>query len=163
MDPLSGLSVASNIVQFIDFGLKVVTKGRKIYRSVDGTLAENSDLEVVTSDLLILQSKLQCLPPISNKDGVGMDDTEAFKKLSNSCAELAGKLLQKLNMAKAQGRFRKWKSLRQALKSVWSKGEIEEMASRLSGFRGELQLHLLMTLRFVLNSDLEQLKLPASF
>ena len=149
MDPLTGLSVASNIVQFIDFSLRVVSKGCKIYRSIDGTLAENLDLEIVTNDLIVLQTKLQRCYPVPYQTSLSMDDAEAFKKLSEACARLAAKLLEKLNMAKAQGRFRKWKSLRQAVKSVWSKGDVEETASRLQIFRTELQLHLLVTLRYV--------------
>ena len=66
-----------------------------------------------------------------------------------ACAGAAEKLLKKLNMAKAQGRFRRWKSLRQALKSVWSKAEVEEMARILHGFRSELQLRIMISLRYV--------------
>ena len=149
MDPLSGLSVASNIIQFIEFGTKIVSKSYKIYRSVDGTLEENSDLEVVTSDLLVLQSKLQHIPQSSQSQPILINDTAAFKRLSDACADLAGKLLQKMNAVKAQGRFRKWKSLRQALKSVWSKDGIQEIAGRLQGYRDELSLRLLVTLKCV--------------
>src|SRR5579871_6769347 len=123
MDPLSVLSVASNIVQFVDFGLRVVSKGNQIYRSVDGRLAENLDLEIVTSDLLLLQHKLQRCIPVSSGTSPVSEDTQALQSLCQSCTTTAERLLERLNMAKAQGRFRRWKSLRQALKSVWSKAD----------------------------------------
>lgn len=51
MDPVTALSTASCIVQIIDFGVRVVSKGNKIYLSIDGTLAETLDLELITNDL----------------------------------------------------------------------------------------------------------------
>lgn len=48
MDPLTALGLASNVVQFIDFGLKVISKARQLGESVDGTLKENSEIEDVT-------------------------------------------------------------------------------------------------------------------
>ena len=147
MDPITGLSLAGTIVQFVDFGLRVVLKGNQIYRSVDGALTENLDLEAVTNDLVVIQTKLQCPRPVSGPTPMPSEEVEAFEKLSIASTKAAGKLLERLNMAKAQGRFRAWKSLRQALKSVWSKSEIDEMANRLQWFRSELQLHLLVSLR----------------
>ncbi|KAL8830632.1 MAG: hypothetical protein Q9170_005650 [Blastenia crenularia] len=128
MDPLSGISLAGAILQFVDFGLRTVSKGMQIYRSVDGALTENLDLEAVTNDLLVIQAKLQCSPPPSDMPSMPSKDAQAFESLSATAAKAAEKLLERLNMVKAQGRFRAWKSLRQALKSVWSKRDIEEMA-----------------------------------
>ena len=54
MDPISALGIAGNIVQFIDLGLNVASKGKHIYRSGDGTLSEYRDLELLTSDLLTI-------------------------------------------------------------------------------------------------------------
>ncbi|KAL8942792.1 MAG: hypothetical protein Q9211_001246 [Gyalolechia sp. 1 TL-2023] len=147
MDPLAGISLAGAILQFVDFGLRVVAKGMQIYRSVDGTLTENVDLEAVTNDLLVIQAKLQCSRPPTGAPSMPSKDAQAFESLRATAAKTAEKLVERLNMVKAQGRFRAWKSLRQALKSVWSKRDIEEMASRLQWFRSELQLRLLISLR----------------
>jgi hypothetical protein len=51
MDPLTALSVAGNIVQFVDFAIRIVAKGNYIYHSSDGYL------EMVTEDLLLLTKK----------------------------------------------------------------------------------------------------------
>ena len=149
MEALSALSLASNIVQFLEFGLRVVSKGNKIYRSVDGILEENLDLEVVTRDLLDMQSKLKCTLLASNHTQLASNDAKSFNTLSEACAGLADRLLEKLNMVKAQGRFRRWKSLRQALKIVWSKQDIENFKNTLQSFRSEMQIHLLVSLRSV--------------
>lgn len=47
MDPLSSLGVAGNVIQFIDFGIKLVSRFKQIYRSADGALQENNDLSDV--------------------------------------------------------------------------------------------------------------------
>lgn len=147
MDPLTAIGLAGNLVQFVDFGIRVVSKGFKIYRSVDGCLIENLDLEVVTSDLLVLQKKLGDSKPRANAKDPELEDFKSLEPLIKRSSDLAEKLLEKLNAAKAQGRFRKWKSLRQAVKSVWSKREVDEMADRLQAFKSELQLKLLVSLR----------------
>jgi hypothetical protein len=50
LDPFTTLSLVGNLIQFIDFSSKLVTKGREIYRSADGALRENLEVEVVTAD-----------------------------------------------------------------------------------------------------------------
>ena len=147
MDPLTALSVAGSVVQFVDFACKVVSKGNQIYRSNDGSLAENNDLEVVTTDLFLLQAKLMCSSPTIDTTSESSTPDPALANLVEASKELAEMLLQRLNMAKAQGRYRRWKSLRQALKSVCSKDEVDHMAKRLAIFREELQTHFLVSLR----------------
>lgn len=47
MDPLSSLGVAGNVIQFVDFGIKLVSRFNQIYRSADGALQENTQLSEV--------------------------------------------------------------------------------------------------------------------
>ena len=151
MDPISALGIAGNIVQFVDFGIRVVSKSCHIYRSADGRLSEDLDLEVVTSDLLVLQSRLQmplqCSTANAGTESQIIDDAQALQALCEACAKLSVNLLEKLNMAKAQGRYRKWKSLRQALKSVWSKEDVNNMRRNLEEFQNQLSLRILVSLR----------------
>jgi hypothetical protein len=57
--PLSGLLLATNTVQFLDLSSKVISKGCRIYRSVDGTLPKNIELEVVTNDMSRLAQRVR--------------------------------------------------------------------------------------------------------
>jgi hypothetical protein len=59
MDPLSALSLAGNIVQFVDFGLKLLSGAVELYKSPSGTLAAHHELELVTTDLSALVIKLR--------------------------------------------------------------------------------------------------------
>ena len=47
LDPMAALGLAGNIVQFVDFSIKLVGKVHEIHKSVDGALAENLDIEIV--------------------------------------------------------------------------------------------------------------------
>jgi hypothetical protein len=156
MDPLSALSIAATVVQFVDFGMRVVSKGNQIYRSGDGSLDENRDLEIVTNDLLVLQMKLDQTGQRADQDGRPTEDEVILRRLSTTANELAKNLLTRLNMVKAQGRFRRWKSFRQAIKSVSSQKEINSLAQRLSLMKEELQMQILVTLKYIahMNSHL---------
>jgi hypothetical protein len=45
LDALVALSLAGNIVQFIDFGIKATKTVRELYKSVDGTFQRFSEIE----------------------------------------------------------------------------------------------------------------------
>ena len=145
MDPLTAIGLAGNLLQFIEFAAKIISKGNRIRQSADGLLEEYHDLEIVTSDLLVLQAKIKPVPDAANN--FHSDEDHEMHNLLDASNELASKLLTRLNMAKAQGRYRSWKSLRQALKSVTSKDEVEYMARRLNTFRDEFQTRVLVSLR----------------
>lgn len=59
MDPLTALSVAGTIVQFADFGCKLLSGYRELYKSTSGTLAANEEIELVTVDLQAVVLKLR--------------------------------------------------------------------------------------------------------
>jgi hypothetical protein len=66
LDPLTALSVAGNIVQFIDFSTKLIAKGHELYNSVDGATVGNAELEVIARDLQDLNGRLQSPQPSEN-------------------------------------------------------------------------------------------------
>ena len=149
MEALTAIGLAANILQFIDLGIKVVSKGNQIYRSGDGTLPEHHDLAVVTNDLLLLQTKLSgCLRPSGSSSCLSEDD-QALEKLAGASNDLAVQLLGRLNRVKAQGRHLRWKSWRQALKSICTKKDVDEMARRMALLRDELNTRILVSLRCV--------------
>ncbi|KAK7905356.1 hypothetical protein LTR67_000077 [Exophiala xenobiotica] len=147
MEPLTAIGLAASIINIVDFALQVVSKGNKIYHSCDGVHSEHGDLELVANDMLLLQNKLQLSSsPFLQRTKLN-DDDRALHQLSTAANEVADQLLQKLNKAKAQGRFRRWKSLRQAVKSVWSKREVDGMATRLTRIKDQIQLRAMVSLR----------------
>ncbi len=148
MDPLTSLSLASNVIQIVDFSTQLVSKGYKIYKSADGTLAENLDAEAVTNSLKTLSGKLQgSIENNRNSEGLS-DDDQRLINLCTKCQDLASELLTKLDRVKVTGKNLKWKSARQALKSVCKKEDLDQLVSRLESYRSEINLHITISLRY---------------
>lgn len=69
-----------------------------------------------------------------------------MKDIAAQCVGAADELLARLNKVKPQDGRTPWASLRQAVISVWSKEEVNEMVSRLDTYRNELALQTLVVL-----------------
>lgn len=139
MDALAAVGLVGNIVQFIDFAGKLVSKTREGYCSADGALIEHADLETVAVDLLALIDKVT---PHSD-----INSSASFNALCLSCTDIASELLAALDKLKVQGKKTKWRSFRKALRSVWTKEEIQSIEKQLSSFRDEINLHIVINLR----------------
>jgi hypothetical protein len=63
MNPLSALSLAGTIIQFVDFGRKLLGGAVDIYRSASRSLAVNDEIELEATDLKELVVKLRVLGP----------------------------------------------------------------------------------------------------
>lgn len=146
LDPLSAVSLAATIVQFVDFSSKIVSKGYHLYGSVDGALPENQHLNYVITDLKGLNTRLQ----ESQNLAYWTKDEKALQAIAVQCSVMADELLLRLNCLKVpEGtRYRRWKSFRQALKSVWNKEDLDKMAATLSDYRSQLEMHILVSLRY---------------
>ena len=51
LDPWTALSLAGNIVQFVDFGTKVFVEGRSLYKSTTGLSSVNQELDFVAEEV----------------------------------------------------------------------------------------------------------------
>jgi len=71
----------------------------------------------------------------------------ALEKLCDCCNDVAKELLEALGKLKVDGKKGKWSSVRKALRSVWSKEEIDGIQKRLESFRDEMNLHIVVDLR----------------
>ena len=144
MDPLSALSLASNVVQLIDVGTRVVSASLELY-SPDG-ISVNGELESVMSDLVKICSALE--KPHDQIKGPNLSSSELqLIPLSKSCKTLGEELLKVLNSLKVQSPHKKWQSFRQALKAVWKEKEIHRYKERITNLRSEISLRLIGILR----------------
>jgi hypothetical protein len=148
LDPMTALSVAGTIVQFVDFSSKLLVKSREIYESASGASMDNSQLEAITKDLEGLNARLR--KPLPSQQS--LDDSDiSLVKLGEQCASVAAELIHALEELKVRGTTHlRWKSFRKALKGVWKREEIEAITARLQNCREELNLHVLVNLRYLL-------------
>lgn len=59
MEALAAISLAGNILQFLNFTGDAITKSRQIHASISGTLKEHDHQEGLTTDLKNLSVRLQ--------------------------------------------------------------------------------------------------------
>jgi hypothetical protein len=174
LDPLTALGVAGTIVQFVDFTVKLMSKSHELYKSTDGALVGNKDLEAIAANLNRLTERLRTdmnrhlLPPVKAiklRDDVSSKQAErelAFTlrdytpenraeielgEINAKCGEVAGDLISILRMFKVEGNNNKWKSFRVALKTVWDEDQIQKAVSKLTECRKALDTELLISLR----------------
>jgi hypothetical protein len=141
MEALAVIGLVGNIVQFVDFGSKLISKSIQLYQSSDGVLTENINMETATNHLFRLNNKLE---NAANSTG-----DKALQALCKSCGTVADELLGALDKLKVHEEKKKWKSMRKALRSLWSKEKIQEIEKQLASFREELNLHIVVDLRCV--------------
>lgn len=90
MDPLTALSVAGTIVQFVDFGSKLLSAAQDLYKSTSGSLTVNDEIELITSDLLAVTLKLRPDPKLGHE----------FQRICDEAARLAQEMLGRLDKLK---------------------------------------------------------------
>ncbi|KAM0801408.1 hypothetical protein BDR22DRAFT_170963 [Usnea florida] len=159
MDPLSAISLAGNIAQFLSYATKLVSKGHALYKSSEGALTENLDLEVIANNLTDINSRV--IQSYNRTPSTATNlflDHQSLKSIAESCDNVAKQLLDILQKLKVQGSHRTWKSVRQAFKSVWSKAHIDDLRGRMEGYREQMIFHLVA----VGSADMSALRLAVS-
>jgi len=172
MDPLTAIGLAGTVVQFVDFGSRVLLEGRELYKS--GSVKLNVQAEAVTRDLLDFSVKLEQSSRLHNAARPPTENELALRKLCDDCHGVAKQLLAQLaklkpklvpprdlprhasnenkgiwlkNLREHQSEVEKMgNSLRLALMSVWSRKELEELEGRLEKYRNAIQTRLIASL-----------------
>ena len=128
LESLAALSLAGNIVQFVDFGCRLFSKSRELYRSSDGVLAENVELENIANSLTALSKGLRV---DSSQAQPKPDDYTDLKNLAKDCEKIAIELLEALREMKVKEPQKKLQCFRTALKRIWRSKKIEDVSKRL--------------------------------
>ena len=161
MEPLAALSVAANVLQVVDFSARIVSKTSELYNSAHGQLVQHTDITTTTSDLHRLTLKLSESIAPQNVPTVLSEDDQALHVLCKGCIDVSQELQAGLNELRVKGVPSKWKSLRKALKTIWTKEHISELQSRLASYREQLDSRILVGLKSQI--DLVQLRQAAAF
>jgi hypothetical protein len=151
LDPLSAFSFAGNIVQFVDFGIRVLSDSRELFTSASGMSRENDKLNLVADQLIAMTSKLkQSAPPRSYISAEGGSRLcESLERQCNDAVAVADELNALLDRLRVRGRHEPWESFRQAVVNAWTKDEVAKMRERLFGVKEALETGVFMSLRCV--------------
>ncbi|KAF2730459.1 hypothetical protein EJ04DRAFT_46187 [Polyplosphaeria fusca] len=161
MEALAALGVASNVIQFVDFTSKVISKGVKIYRArpdpkaravdqlQDASVTDSHNqvfLEQMTIDFDQHNRNLTTALRMhaSNVDLCAAD--RGVLRMCDECTVHVSALiraLRSLHSSKASV----WSSFITALKTVWSESQIEDLRRLLDTARQQMSLYLLAAVR----------------
>jgi hypothetical protein len=150
MDGLTAPSLAGNIIQFVDFGTKLLSRAEELYRSSRGSLGVNDEVELVTADLKDLITKLR--GSFLKKEGGDLcehDQTQlaSFRKVCDEAVKIADELVERLKKLKVNRKFKRLTSLHRAIKTIWSEKEVAILMRRLLTLKETLESHVLFSIR----------------
>ena len=144
-EALAALGVAANIVQFIDFGGKILSESYRLHKSKRGNSGKNEELESVALDLQKLHDELQC--PDNERYQTPTPNDIQLQRLAEQCRDVCLELLAALEKMKSVDSPGKWRSFRVALETVWGESKIKSLQVRLDEARQELIVRILMSFR----------------
>jgi hypothetical protein len=143
MDPLTALSAAAAVVQFADFGFRLVKSAHELYTSPAGQKTEYIQLSIVSHDLSHLADAVKA------KLGDNNWAPGEILRLCRECASTNEELQDMLGKLKARGDTKlslAADSWRATLRQVATASDIEKLANRLSEIRQQMNLALLYLL-----------------
>lgn len=167
MEALTALGVAGNVVQFVDFLLKLLSEGSEIAGSMHGATEQVLELKDIYDHLNTFSSTL-CRggnhangTNMSPRGLIGILDSnigasqganlqshiKALEELTTECTTLCGKLLEvvrSLQFKAASGS--PFKSFIAALKTAWSSKKIKTLEESLDRYQKIISLHFLSLL-----------------
>ncbi|KAH0543515.1 hypothetical protein FGG08_002183 [Glutinoglossum americanum] len=133
MDPLAAAGLAGNIITFVDFVTKVLSRARQLSESASGATAENDELESLTKNLKTLADSTRRRPSEMPQDHFHLNITSEtiLDNLSQQCIQVADELLETLDSVKVKGDGRTRNNAVQAVKTVWKQDHIDALQRRL--------------------------------
>lgn len=135
MDPLTAISLASNIVSFVDLGAKVLSTAWEIYNSTSGDTSSNRSRESVARQMEIFAEELLVPDTSSGKE-------KDLCVLAQECRDLAIQILELLQKSIPKNPRSKRQVAWSTLKSLKYDKERLELQERLDNCRDQLALQL---------------------
>jgi hypothetical protein len=153
MEVLAAFSFAGTILEFSRFGISLLSDSLELYKSSKGVLSANEQIELATADLRALLVKFRTRQrPQAVVDAAAEDEEneDSFQQILREAEKAAVELLGRLERLKVKGpKSQKWKSVRKAIQSVWTKGEIGSLTKKLERFKEAVETHVLFSIVYV--------------
>lgn len=150
MDPLTALSLAGTVVQFVDFGSKLISASKELYAKTE--LDVHGQAALAANDILNYTIKLR---RTLNEPGTATltEDDLALESICKGCDDLAHDLLERLNNLKVpppkankKELTRVWPTLSAAFQSIWTKQELLDIQTRLKDYRDQIDSRIIRSL-----------------
>jgi hypothetical protein len=146
MEALVALSLAANIVQFVDFSSKLLSTATAIHRSTTGAGQDVQDVDTITEALRQWCDKISSSSGASSQQNA-LQAHPSLTELARKCQATATELLSVTESLRAKRPGSKWKSLKAALATAWNEERIKGMSEKLDTYRRQLALEIALLQR----------------
>lgn len=156
MEPITALAVASNVVQFVDFGTKLISASTELYRN--RALFRYEELQQQADDLKDLSVTLQmrfrafAAREVNTEDTLtGLSNAKIIPMLERAvdrCSTCATKLSAATEKLSVKGLHPRWESFTAALKSVLREADIRALSEDLNNAKADMHMFLLLYFRY---------------
>lgn len=148
-EAVAAFGVAANVIQFIDFGCKLMTRLWQFYKSSRDNYESLPDVQRLTALLDMLKTV-----NIPKNEENELDD--GLQQLVLECHNVATDLLKLLNTLQNDNR-RKREAMKAAFKLMWREDELLSLQKRLDQCKAQMIIHLLASLRYVQSRNPDEL------
>ena len=148
IDPLTALSIASSVIQIVEFGCHLVSQTQEIYHSASGSTKDNVTSGEIASDMDVLYTNLTRKDQVFHR--LNPDDI-ALGKLVDSCRREAVTLKDLIAELVVRTNKSPWESFRIAMKSARKKGKVKDIETRVLKIQRQIhsRLQVMMTYVFI--------------
>jgi molecular chaperone GrpE (heat shock protein) len=146
LDPLTALSLAGNIAQFVDFSGRIISRTRELTKSSHRTTQEAYNAEILIRDLVSITEQVKDGARSASASSPAEED-KALEALCDGCIILSERMIKRLEKLKLEEGAGKRQAFLHALKSVWSQRELESEESQLATYRSQLEFRVLTSFR----------------
>lgn len=147
MDPFTAVGLAAAIIQFVEFGTKIISTSKEIYTSSTGLIGEHETLDDVCSHMGLMADVLKKAANDADAAKKKIDEELALRQLSQKCRKTAIELQSHLQSLRGKP-GRKISSIRQALRARCGKSKVDALEAKLKEYREELVAHLVAIMRY---------------
>lgn len=129
MDPVSAIGVAAAVVQFVDYGMRILSRARQIYRSIPGGL----DTELEREQLEDLRDLRRVA--VQAEDSSGVYDAALRENIKSAARDfdvvLASMKAKRRDVGDGHYLKRAWHSTNNAVLSLRDESAVKEMDEKL--------------------------------
>lgn len=147
MDPLSALSLAGNIVQFVEFACKLVSTTHEFYGSSSASSDNLRYIEETHGRFEVFEAQLSRQYNARSHDGASGSvsaHSDALNELLIKCKEECQVLLELTGKLTAMtcSKGWVWKSFRKAVLEVWHIDEVVKLQTQLHEYQTKIIIRL---------------------
>lgn len=141
MEALAAISLAGNMLQFVQFSTQIVATAVQYRRSLTGLLQSHENVESSLRHLDLLIVQLKDDDRALEKRRYSVVDA-ALRDQVDECVKIGQQMRKELDSVRIQGSRSILNSTRKAWRAIWTEEKIEKMEARLKAIQDRMNLQL---------------------